>query len=81
MLSADAINEIVGLLSRAADQGNQEAVELDEEKPLDWCECYGCTTQRKPCIHEKLSRLKDAVEHAIPEHTGSEHLEPKKNSA
>lgn len=23
-----------------------------EEKPADWCDCYGCTTQRKPCIKE-----------------------------
>lgn len=22
----------------------------EEQKPKDWCECYGCTTMRHPCI-------------------------------
>jgi len=25
---------------------------MTEEKPDDWCECYGCTTMRHPCISE-----------------------------
>lgn len=24
----------------------------DEPKPDDWCECYGCTTMRRPCIKD-----------------------------
>jgi hypothetical protein len=24
----------------------------DEPKPADWCECYGCTTMRHPCIKD-----------------------------
>lgn len=22
----------------------------EAQKPDDWCECYGCTTMRQPCI-------------------------------
>jgi len=25
-------------------------------KPNDWCDCYGCTTMRRPCIKDKAKR-------------------------